>query len=395
MVDVRVNTATVAIDELKPHPDNARRGNVDVIADSLARHGQYRPIVAQTSTRRILAGNHTWAAAKRLGWDKIAVTWLDCDDETARRVLIADNKASDLATYDNDALVKLLKSLPTLDGTGFDIYDLQKLEGLFDVTNPTEGGSLKEPAARPDIALGTYQMWLNPDALAQLTASVPAEPKRDAVRHLRLILGFPPAEPAKKAAKSPMNITAAASADLIPVDSIQPFDGNAREGDIGAISESLRHLGQYRPIVVNRRTMRILVGNHTWQAARSLGWPEIAVAWVDVDDDTAARIVLIDNRSADLATYDDDALLALLTSTPLAGTGFDGDDIDTLLSDVADGRSHRNPAKTSDISCRVASWGWKVNRADFDAWDAYDDQYAFIVGRLNLPLDSWTSEAPT
>jgi hypothetical protein len=51
------------------------------------------------------------------------------------------------------------------------------------------------------------------------------------------------------------------------------------------------------------------------------------------DEDTAARIVLVDNRSNDLAAYDDHALLDLLQSLPdLAGTGFDGDSLDELLA---------------------------------------------------------------
>lgn len=393
MSDIRVNTATVPINDVQPHPNNPRRGNIERIADSLRTHGQYRPIVIQTSTRRILAGNHTWRAALSLGWPTIAVTWLDCDDATAQRVLIADNRASDLASYDNDALLALLKSLPDLDGTGFDRYDVEKLEGLFDV-GPTEGGALKTPTVKPDIRLGTYDLWLAPDAAATLSTSCQQGTKAATVRHLRDILGFPPqdATPRKKRAKTPLNV-AANGADLVDIDAIAPYDRNPREGDIGAITESLTALGQYRPIVVNRPNNRILVGSHTWKAAKHLGWPHIAVTWVDIpDEDTQARLVLIDNRTSDLATYDDDALLAALTTTDLRGTGFTGDDIDQLLTDVADGRSHRNPAKTSDVGCRVLEWSWKVARADFDAWDEHDDQYAAIAERLNL--ESWLTEAP-
>lgn len=105
MSNIRVDGAsTVPIDSLIAHPRNARIGKVDLIAESLAAHGQYRPIVAQTSTRYILAGNHTWKAAKSLGWTTIAVTWLDVDDAEADAVLIADNRVSDLAAYDDSAL---------------------------------------------------------------------------------------------------------------------------------------------------------------------------------------------------------------------------------------------------------------------------------------------------
>lgn len=128
--------------------------------------------------------------------------------------------------------------------------------------------------------------------------------------------------------------------ERVPVDSIEPHPQNPREGDVGAISESLRQFGQYRPIVVQRSTRRVLAGNHTLLAARSLHWPSIDAVFVDVDDDEAVRILLIDNRSADLGSYNDSALGALLTDLSqqtelgLSGTGYDGDDLDRLLADL-------------------------------------------------------------
>ena len=121
----------------------------------------------------------------------------------------------------------------------------------------------------------------------------------------------------------------------VPIDGLKPYRRNPRQGDIGAIVTSLQRHGQYRPIVVNARTQEVLAGNHTLAAARELGWNEIAATFVDVDEDQAARIVLVDNRANDLATYDDQALLDLLQELPdLDGTGFDRDDLDALLADV-------------------------------------------------------------
>lgn len=45
----------------------------------------------------------------------------------------------------------------------------------------------------------------------------------------------------------------------VPVDELKPFGMNPRQGDVGAISVSLEANGQYRPIVVNRPDMTILV----------------------------------------------------------------------------------------------------------------------------------------
>ena len=123
----------------------------------------------------------------------------------------------------------------------------------------------------------------------------------------------------------------------VALTAITPHPANVRQGDIGAICQSLETHGQYRPIVVQTSTGHILAGNHTWRAMNALGWSRCAVTYIDVTDDEALRILLVDNRANDLATYDDHGLLALLTGlaeTPehLAGTGFDGDDLDNLLA---------------------------------------------------------------
>lgn len=125
----------------------------------------------------------------------------------------------------------------------------------------------------------------------------------------------------------------------IPIDSIKPHPRNVRQGDVGAISESLKLHGQYRPIVVQKSTGHILAGNHTYKAARALKWKQIAATYVDVTDDQAVRILLMDNRANDLASYDDPALADILkqlmeTDQRLEGTGFDPDDLEQLLRDI-------------------------------------------------------------
>lgn len=113
---------------LKHYGQNPRRGDVDVIADSLTRHGQYKPIVVRSSTLEVLAGNHTLAAARQLEWEEIAATFVDVDDAAAARIVLADNRTADLAGYDNDELVALLASLPNdLAGTGYTLDDLEAL----------------------------------------------------------------------------------------------------------------------------------------------------------------------------------------------------------------------------------------------------------------------------
>ena len=118
----------------------------------------------------------------------------------------------------------------------------------------------------------------------------------------------------------------------VPLDGLNPYGKNPRQGNVEAIKESLQHHGQYKPIVVRTGTNEILAGNHTAKAARELGWTDIAATFVDVTDDQAARIVLVDNRTNDLAGYDETALAELLDSlTDLDGTGFDQAAVDDLV----------------------------------------------------------------
>lgn len=139
--------------------------------------------------------------------------------------------------------------------------------------------------------------------------------------------------------ESPARIPDSLAELRVPIDQLIGYATNPRRGDIAKIQKSLKKLGQYRPVVVNRGTLtgrhnEVLAGNHTVIAARELGWAEIAATYVDVDDDFAARIVLVDNRLPDLGTYDDGALLDLLQSLPdLDATGFEPADLDALLGD--------------------------------------------------------------
>ena len=80
----------VEIDSLTAHPENPRRGDIEAVAQSIDQNGFYGALIAQVSTRRILLGNHRWKAAKKRGALFIAVLWVDCDDDRARRILLAD-----------------------------------------------------------------------------------------------------------------------------------------------------------------------------------------------------------------------------------------------------------------------------------------------------------------
>ncbi|MFC7582450.1 ParB/RepB/Spo0J family partition protein [Nonomuraea antimicrobica] len=117
----------VRIDDLEPHPDNPHQGDVDRIAGSIKRFGFYGSVVVQSSRMRIIAGEHRWRGATKAGLKKIPAVVLDVDDDTALRILLADNRLGEFGGYDDTKLVELLQGLPDIDGTGWRDEDLADL----------------------------------------------------------------------------------------------------------------------------------------------------------------------------------------------------------------------------------------------------------------------------
>jgi len=119
----------VPVADLKPHPKNPRRGNIDAIVESLTRFGQVKPVVC-SKDGTIVAGHHVVEAAKQLGWPEIAAVKLPMTAKEAAAYLLADNRTSDLARYDDAELAAILgqtAKASTLTGTGYGDRDLQAL----------------------------------------------------------------------------------------------------------------------------------------------------------------------------------------------------------------------------------------------------------------------------
>lgn len=130
----------------------------------------------------------------------------------------------------------------------------------------------------------------------------------------------------------------------VPIDKLRQYPGNPRRGNIAVIKKSLRKHGQYKTIVVQADDPEhpenggtVLGGNHTLMAAKELGWDTMRVDIWDVDDEQARAIVLVDNRTTDLADYDDRLLAELLAQVEdLDSTGYDPYDVDKLATQLAE-----------------------------------------------------------
>lgn len=114
----------VDVRKINPHPDNPNEGDIPAIAVSLDHYGQVRPILVQKSTGFIVAGNHTYKAARLLGWQYVAAVVTDMDEADALKYLLADNQIAKRATVKVEKVTDLLN-----DG-----------RLLFDPDNPTVMG---------------------------------------------------------------------------------------------------------------------------------------------------------------------------------------------------------------------------------------------------------------
>ena len=129
-----------------------------------------------------------------------------------------------------------------------------------------------------------------------------------------------------------MNIQTIPLADL----SLDP--SNVRKHsrrNLDAIKASLRKFGQQKPIVVDAKGI-VLAGNGTLTAAQELGWTEIQIVRTELAGVEATAFAIADNRTAELAEWEEDKLAQVLQSLKvedadlLAATGYDAAEVDKM-----------------------------------------------------------------
>lgn len=132
------------IDQLLQDPNNCRSHNdrnLSEIKHSLHTFGQQKPIVIDEHGK-VIAGNGTALAAAELGWEWIAVVVTSIESERDRVAFgIADNRASDFATWDDDALISAAKEWGADVLVGFNDDETQAIiesfaSGAHDVPKP-------------------------------------------------------------------------------------------------------------------------------------------------------------------------------------------------------------------------------------------------------------------
>lgn len=182
-------TTAVLPSTLHTFHQNPRKGDIGAIASSLRRHTQYKPITVNVGTHtgrpnEVLAGNHTLLAFRQLGedhpdekqWLKILVFWIDVDNDTAERIVVADNQTGQLGGFDEEQLARLVQGFEgDIEGLGFGEADVADLMALLEETPPLTdddddtpvSNDLSKPGQREDGLINQKDLTQRRDEYAE------------------------------------------------------------------------------------------------------------------------------------------------------------------------------------------------------------------------------------
>src|SRR5207248_4678630 len=110
-------------EELKPNPANARihsKKQIRQIANSIEAFGFNVPVLVDAELN-VICGHGRLFACRELGWSEVPTLCLDhLSPAQARAFMIADNRLTEISTWDDKLLAEQLKDL-SLSGLDFDL----------------------------------------------------------------------------------------------------------------------------------------------------------------------------------------------------------------------------------------------------------------------------------
>lgn len=184
------------------------------------------------------------------------------------------------------------------------------------------------------------------------------------------------------------------------------------ERNLEAIKGSLARFGQQSPIVVDADNV-VRAGNGRLRAARALGWSEIDVVRTELRGAEATAFAIADNRTAELAEWDEVALEAVLraaqTDDPtlrdatgyteqelwqlsrLVGTDFgEPDDPDAADGDAPDAPDGESTAEGGDDDSGLGGTKLKLVQIYVEL-----DEYPDFCQLIRAGCEAYMVETPT
>jgi DNA modification methylase len=151
------------ISELKPDPRNPKQHSarqIKQIAQSIKTFGNLVPVLIDRDNN-ILAGHGRVLAAQRLGRTEVPVIRIEhLTPEEARAFSIADNRLTELSTWDDQMLGEIFRELSAVDldfnleVTGFSMAEIDlriEQSSVSTVSGPDPADELPDPAGGPAV----------------------------------------------------------------------------------------------------------------------------------------------------------------------------------------------------------------------------------------------------
>ena len=166
----------------------------------------------------------------------------------------------------------------------------------------------------------------------------------------------------------------------VPIGDLSFHPKNPRahsESNISAIRSSLRVNGQYQPLVASTRTgqLVVVVGNGRLAAAVAEGWTHIAVEPKQMSEARENQLIVMDNRSAETAGWNDEALLAALRDVDTACDA----DMDACLAGLAEARKLLPPKEGWGLTAALRGGLWVGRAFSIVDIDCYGSPWRFLA----------------
>ena len=124
---------------------------------------------------------------------------------------------------------------------------------------------------------------------------------------------------------------------MIEIDLLVPWNENPRVNKhaVNAVAKSIKEFGFAAPIVARSEDNMIICGHTRFLATQQLKLDRIPVRFMDLSLEDAKRLAIADNKTGELALWDDEKLKELLSSfdaPDLEVLGFDDDELEEMLT---------------------------------------------------------------
>jgi DNA modification methylase len=142
-----------------------------------------------------------------------------------------------------------------------------------------------------------------------------------------------------------------AAAIWVPVEDLRPWKDNPRlnDGAVDKVAASIKRFGFGSPIIARKADHEVIAGHTRLKAAIKLGLRQVPVRFVDLDPADAHLLALADNKTAEIAEWDEEQLGKILDELRgqdvdlIDGTGFTDAEICKLLDGAHAGGTGEDP----------------------------------------------------